>query len=164
MEFADLQCPFCRQFALTTYPILVNDYVRKGKLRIEFRTLTFIGPDSEKAGRAAAAAGQQKRESYFTQLWYFNQGQENSGYATDAFIAKIWKAAGVDVPQAKKFADSQASMAPIVLAQKGAEKYGVVSTPSFLIGETGKALTKFDVNLDDADAFKAAIDELLKPT
>ena len=126
-------------------------------------TLTFIGPDSEKAARAAAAAGQQKRESYFTQLWYFNQGQENSGYATDAFIEKIWKAAGVDVPKAKKFADSQASMAPVVAAQKGAEKYGVVSTPTFLIGETGKPLTKFDVDLADADAFKAAIDELLKP-
>lgn len=163
VEFADLQCPFCRQFALTTYPVIVNKYVATGKLRIEFRTLTFIGPDSEKAARAAAAAGQQKRESYFTQLWYFNQGQENSGYATDAFIEKIWKAAGVNPTQAKKFADSQASMVPVIAAQKGAEKYGVVSTPTFLIGMTGKPQTKFDVDLADADAFKAAIDELLKP-
>ena len=162
-EFADLQCPFCKQFALTTYPIIVNKYVATGKLRVEFKTLTFIGPDSEKAARAAAAAGEQKRESYFTQLWYFNQGQENSGYATDAFIEKLWKAAGVDPVKAKKFADSQASMAPVIAAQKGAEKYGVVSTPTFLIGETGKPQTKFDVDLSDADAFKAAIDELLKP-
>jgi len=162
-EFADLQCPFCRQFALTTYPIIVNKYVATGKLRIEFKTLTFLGPDSEKAARAAAAAGQQKRESYFTQLWYFNQGTENSGYATDAFVEKIWKAAGVDVPTAKKFAASQASMVPVVAAQKGAEKYGVVSTPTFLIGPTGKPQTKFDVDLSDAAAFKAAIDELLKP-
>ena len=138
-EFADLQCPFCRQFALTTYPVIVNKYVSSGKLRIEFKTLTFLGPDSEKAARAAAAAGQQKREAYFTQLWYFNQGQENSGYATDAFVEKIWKAAGVDVPTARKFADSQASMAPVVAAQKGAEKYGVVSTPTFLIGPDGQA-------------------------
>jgi protein-disulfide isomerase len=162
VEFADLQCPFCRQFALTTYPVIVNDYVRKGKVRIEFRTLTFIGPDSEKAARAAAAAGAQKRESYFTQLWYFNQGQENSGYATDEFINKIWTAAGVDVTKAKAFADSDKSLVPVEVAQKGAEKYGVVSTPSFLIGETGKPLTKFDVNLDDAEAFAAAFDELLK--
>ena len=99
VEFADLQCPFCKQFALTTYPVIVNDYVSKGKVRIEFRTLTFIGPDSEKAARAAAAAGAQDREAYFTQLWYFNQGQENSGYATDEFIEKIWTAAGVDVAE-----------------------------------------------------------------
>lgn len=163
VEFADFQCPFCKQFALGTFPILVNDYVRKGKLRIEFRSLTFIGPDSEKAARAAAAAGEQNRESFFNQLWYFNQGQENSGYATDAFIEKIWKAAGVDVAKAKKYADSEASLAPIKVAQKGAEKHGIVSTPSFLIGEDDEPPTKFDVNLDDAEAFKAAIDELAKP-
>ena len=162
VEFADLQCPFCKQFALTTYPIIVNDYVSTGKVRIEFRTLTFIGPDSEKAARAAAAAGKQDREAYFTQLWYFNQGPENSGYATDEFIEKLWKAAGVDVAQAKKFADSQASLVPVNAAQKGAEKFGVVSTPTFLIGETGKPLTKFDVELDNPDAFSAAFDELLK--
>ena len=163
VEFADLQCPFCKQFALTTYPVIVNDYVSKGKVRIEFRTMTFIGPDSEKAARAAAAAGAQDREAYFTQLWYFNQGQENSGYATDEFIEKIWKAAGVDVAKAKTFADSDAALKPVTAAQQEAEKYGIVSTPSFLIGETGKPLTKFDVNLDDAEAFKAAFDELLKP-
>ena len=71
--------------------------------------------------------------------------------------------AGVDVTKAKAFADSDKSLVPVAAAQKGAEKYGVVSTPSFLIGETGKPLTKFDVNLDDAEAFKAAFDELLKP-
>ncbi len=162
VEFADLQCPFCKEFALTTYPVIVNDYVREGKVRIEFRSMTFIGPDSEKAARAAAAAGDQDREAYFTQLWYFNQGQENSGYATDEFIEKLWKAAGVDVAKAKTFADSDEALAPIELAQKEAEKYGVVSTPTFLIGETGKPLTKFDVNLDNADAFAAAFDELLK--
>ena len=162
VEFADLQCPFCKQFAITTYPVIVNDYVSKGKVRIESRTMTFIGPDSEKAARAAAAAGEQDREAYFTQLWFFNQGQENSGYATDAFIEKIWKAAGVDVAKAKTFADSDAALKPVTAAQQEAEKYGIVSTPSFLIGETGKPLTKFDVNLDDADAFAAAFDELLK--
>ena len=162
VEFADLQCPFCKQFAITTYPVIVNDYVSKGKVRIESRTMTFIGPDSEKAARAAAAAGAQDREAYFTQLWYFNQGQENSGYATDEFIEKIWKAAGVDVAKAKTFADSDAALKPVTAAQQEAEKYGIVSTPSFLIGETGKPLTKFDVNLDDADAFAAAFDELLK--
>ena len=57
----------------------------------------------------------------------------------------------------------KARMGAVAQAQKEAEKYGVVSTPTFLIGETGKPLTKFDVNLDDAEAFKAAFDELLKP-
>ena len=57
IEFADFQCPFCRDFALNTLPVIINDYVRTGKIRMELRTLTFIGPDSETAARAAAAAG-----------------------------------------------------------------------------------------------------------
>jgi protein-disulfide isomerase len=162
IEFADLQCPFCKQFALSTYPVLVNDYVREGKLRIEFATLAFIGPDSEKGARAAAAAGEQGREAYFTQLWYWNQGTENSGYADDAFIEKIWKAAGVDVAKAKAFTASEASKKPLEAAQAQAEKYGVASTPSFVLGKTGGPYEKIEVDIGSADGFKAAIDELSK--
>ena len=58
-EYADLQCPFCREWTLRTLPTLVADYVRKGDLRIEFRGLAFIGPDSLTALESAEAAGEQ---------------------------------------------------------------------------------------------------------
>ena len=87
-EFIDYQCPFCRQYALSTYPELVAKEVRDGKLKIVTRPLAFIGPDSRKAARAAAAAAEQNKEFEFTQLFYNNQGQENSGYVTDAYIDK----------------------------------------------------------------------------
>ncbi len=54
LEYADYRCPFCRDYALNTMSILINDYVRTGKLRLVFNTLTFIGPDSESAARAGA--------------------------------------------------------------------------------------------------------------
>jgi uncharacterized membrane protein len=56
VEYADLQCPYCAEWARRTLPVLVDDYVRTGKLRIVFRGLAFIGPDSERALRAAIAA------------------------------------------------------------------------------------------------------------
>ena len=49
VEYADLQCPFCAEWSLRTFPELVADYVRDGELRIEFRGLTFIGPEFEQA-------------------------------------------------------------------------------------------------------------------
>jgi protein-disulfide isomerase len=55
VEYADLQCPFCAEWALRTFPELVTDYVREGQLRIEFRGLSFIGPESEDALRTALA-------------------------------------------------------------------------------------------------------------
>ena len=51
VEFADLQCPFCREYTLQTLPQLVQDYVRSGKVRMEFRDLAFLGKDSVTAGR-----------------------------------------------------------------------------------------------------------------
>ena len=36
VEYADLQCPFCAKWSLRAFPELVADYVRDGRLRIEF--------------------------------------------------------------------------------------------------------------------------------
>jgi len=162
IEYADYQCPFCRDYALNTMPILINDYVRTGKLRLEFEPLTFIGPDSETAARAGVAAGQQDLEWNFSHLFYFNQGTERSGYVTDAFINKLYAGAGVDAAKANAYRTTPAAAVPIATASAGAEKYGVASTPSFVVGPTGGPYTKLEVEISNADAFKSAFDALLK--
>lgn len=47
IEFADLQCPFCRDFAIHELPGIVKDYVKPGDVRMELHLLAFIGADSE---------------------------------------------------------------------------------------------------------------------
>ena len=89
VEFADLQCPFCKEFADNVTPRLIQDYVRTKKLRIQFQPLTFIGPDSEKAARYAIGSGGQNKLWNFVELFYRNQGTENTGYVTDEFVHKI---------------------------------------------------------------------------
>src|SRR3954449_5462660 len=37
VEIADAQCPFCRHFALYELPHVIQDQVRRGRLRIELR-------------------------------------------------------------------------------------------------------------------------------
>jgi protein-disulfide isomerase len=56
VEFADLQCPFCAQYARDALPRLIDRYVRPGRIRMQLRLLSFIGPDSECAARVAAAS------------------------------------------------------------------------------------------------------------
>ena len=36
-EFADLQCPFCRDYAVNVLPQVIERYVRTKKLRLELR-------------------------------------------------------------------------------------------------------------------------------
>ena len=83
VEFGDLQCPVCQAFSAQIAPGLISDVVRKGTAKYEFRQYTIIGPDSTAAAKAALAAGEQGRYWNFIELFYRNQGTENSGYVTD---------------------------------------------------------------------------------
>jgi protein-disulfide isomerase len=132
-EFADLQCPFCRDFSTGSFPQIVDKYVKPGDVKIVFRNLTFLGPDSVTAARAAAAAGAQNKLWDFVDLFYKNQGPENSGYVTDAFIEDLAGQVGLDVEKLQ--ADMSAPLVEQQLgeAQQQAAEFGIDSTPSFLI-------------------------------
>lgn len=155
IEFADLQCPFCREYSLNVMPKLVQDYVRPGKVRMEFRSLAFIGPDSERAARVAQATGEQNKLWNFLDLAYFNQGKENSGWATDAVLKRIATAAGVDVNRAFAARDSAAVTKALNAANVLATSSGVNSTPTFLVGR-GSSLKAVDAAGLPA-AIKAAV-------
>lgn len=161
VEFADLQCPICREYTLQSLPQLVQDYVRTGKVRMEFRNLSFLGPDSITAGRAAAAAAQQNKLWNFADVLYYNQGEENSGYVTQEFIDRINKAAGVDSAEADAFAKSDASQEPLGAANTMANQLGVNATPTILVGKRGGELKAVDADATDVAAYKSAIDAVL---
>lgn len=57
--WSDVQCPFCGRFALDTEPALVERFVRKGMLRLEWRDFPYLGEQSPLAAKAARAAGEQ---------------------------------------------------------------------------------------------------------
>jgi protein-disulfide isomerase len=163
VEYADLQCPYCGEFARDTLPTLVQDYVRTGRVRVVFRGLAFVGPESDAALRAALAAGQQNRLWNFTHLTYENQGAENSGWVTDSFIRSVsGEIAGVDVTRLVATAHSQSVTDSIATAQQLATSDGVNSTPSFLVGRTGGLLTRLSVGSLDASAFRPTLARLLR--
>ena len=161
VEFADLQCPFCREYALQTMPQLVQDYVRTGKVRMEFRNLSFLGQDSVTAGRAASAAAKQNKLWNFVDVLYFNQGEENSGYVTPQFLDRLYKAAGVDAGAAKTYAASSAAIDPLKTANTLADQEAVQSTPTIMIAKRGGSLKAIDADPTDVGGFKSAIDSLL---
>jgi protein-disulfide isomerase len=134
IEYGDLQCPVCKQYAEVILPPLIDSSVKSGKATLEFRNFTIIGPQSGSAGIAALAAGEQGRGWQFLELFYHNQGRENSGYATDAFLTAVAKAAGVQ-DLAKWNEDRKSAKLKNKLTAENAEaqKYGLTGTPSFAI-------------------------------
>jgi protein-disulfide isomerase len=161
VEFADPQCPFCRQYALGAMPEVIDKYVRPGRLRMELRVLAFLGPDSVRAARAYVASGFQNRLWNVADLGYWNQGRENSGYVTDAWLRGILGAVpGLDVERVLRDARSQAVTDRLAADQKASVRYRVASTPSFVMGRTGGSLQKVADGAVTSQQIGQAVDAL----
>jgi protein-disulfide isomerase len=161
-EFADLQCPICQAYTLDSMPTLINQYVRAGRLRMVFHQLPILGPDSQRAAQVAAGAAQQNRLWNFADLFYRNQGEENTGYVTPAFLAKI--TAGARVNGAEALAQPPSAAVKDQLATDAAlsNTFGFDATPSFLLGKTGKSPTPLSqVDVTDPSTFTSAINAQL---
>jgi protein-disulfide isomerase len=135
IEFADPQCPFCRDFAVRELPAFIRGPVRGGRVRMEFRTLAFIGADSEKAARFIEATGLQNRLWYAVEMLFANQGAENSGWVTDALLRSVAAAIpGLDEQRALAAVGSAQVTARLRANERLAGRHGVSSTPTFLVG------------------------------
>jgi protein-disulfide isomerase len=134
VEFTDLQCPFCRQFHVTTFEQLKKDYIDTGKLRYVSRDfpLDTIHPFAIAAARAARCAGDQGKfwEMRHTIL-VNNAALNNDVFATFAQDLKLnaasFKTCTADA--SKWLVDMQKDLTE----GSGA---GVSGTPSFVIGRT----------------------------
>jgi protein-disulfide isomerase len=155
VEFADPQCPFCKEYSLNEMPKVIQDDVRTGKAKMELRFLTFIGPDSVKAASVLQATAQQNKFWNASDLFYRNQGEENSGYVTDEFLTGVLDAAGADSAKAIAGAGDASVTQGLGEAKTLASRYGVESTPTLVVGPTGGDLQKVDAT---AAAIGKAVD------
>ena len=154
-EYVDLQCPVCAVAARESLPTLIRDYVRTGKVKLEARTLHFIGPDSERAARVAAGAEAQGRLWPFLEAFYAAQGQENSGYVTDDFLRSVARAAGVDADAALKAAGGAAAQDRLNRANADAQRLGVDATPTFTVARGDGAARVLGSGAQEATALSA---------
>jgi protein-disulfide isomerase len=147
-EYVDLQCPVCREYALTTFPSLVVQYVRTGKVQIQFHSLPVIaGPDgttsqSQNASRFALAVGQQNLLYPFSELMYENQQQEGTGYLTTSYLQTIAAGiTGINVSAATAGMNSAPVNNQVVADNAFASAHGANATPTFFVGRTGGSLS-----------------------
>ena len=162
VEFADLQCPFCAQYARDALPGLLRSWVRPGRLRLDLRLLSFIGPDSKPAARMAGAAALQDRLWQFSELFFLSQGTENSGYVTPAFLSVIGDVTpGLDVQRALDARGSASVTAQLARAQRSATQLHVQSTPSFFLLRPGHSPAQLHPSALTTEALSSAIEASL---
>jgi protein-disulfide isomerase len=146
LELLDVQCPFCQEHELDQQPTVIKNLVRTGKIRLLAQpvALTQMGEDSE-AGRAVALRLAHVNKAWdFLNLFYLNQGDEQTGYVTDDYLKKLVAAIpGTNPSQAKRTPDAadegelkkiqaiEDKQVELVAAQGGS-----FGTPAFAIGLT----------------------------
>ena len=111
------------------------------------------------AARAALAASEQGRYWNYVELFYRNQGAEESGYVTEPFLTAIAKGAGVsDVARWNRDRGSSRWNAALARTNAEAGKLGFEGTPSFVVQGPGGRRTLTVPTFGDIQAAIQAVE------
>lgn len=149
-EYGDLECPVCKDFALSAENQLISNDVRAGKVQLVYKSLctaTCNGPNQTWFGpqqAAAIAAGLQGLEWYYVEIFYHEQQNETTAYVNDSFLNAMAKQVR-GLNYAKWSSDRQSSTLTAQVTADGqqANSQGFQSTPTLVI--TGPKGTKQEV-------------------
>ena len=156
--FEDPQCPFCRQWDLETLPTVIKRYVKTGRLKLVYRGIEIIGPNSVLALQAIYAAGVQNKLWTFSDELYKLQGAENSGWITSAVLRRAARATGADGAAILSALGSSAVRAGLADAGKEATAGAVQGTPTFVIDRPPAIPRPLSVAALDPATFTQALD------
>jgi protein-disulfide isomerase len=158
LEFADLQCPFCRGYAEEQLPQVIENQVSSGEAKLDYRTFTIIDANSIPAAEAAIAAGRQGRGWNYVEIFYRNQGEEGTDYVNDEFLTAIARAAKVpNIARWNSDRKSAAVKAEVESATAEAERLRFEGTPSFAVQGPGTQGLEALGSLESAGAIESAI-------
>lgn len=165
--FADLECPFCRQFDLNALQALIHRYVRTGKLRIDFRAFETATRERETfliQQVAALAAGRQDKLWYFVELFFREQGEEFTGYVTKSYLRGLAEQVpGLRLSQWEVDRSDRSLFGQVQNDERVANRAHLTGTPSFLIGRTGGKLRPAETSsLTDPGELEREVNHVLR--
>lgn len=152
--FSDYQCPYCATWNEETLPTMM-EYVDKGDLRIEMRDLAVFGEESERAARAAYAAGLQDKYWEFHNAMFEGGEHPPKSELDDDSLVSTAKELGLDPTKFKGDLNSVDAHEEFEANAQESSSLGVASTPTFVIG--GKPL----VGAQPTKEFVGAVDDAL---
>lgn len=161
--YEDFQCPHCLNYTVNTEPTLMDEYVKTGKVKIEFRNFPILGSESVYAAAAGVCAAKENKFWEFKKLLFLAQAEAgqltnekvNIGRFNQDNLTKYATAVGLDATAFTTcFLDSttvDALTADVVAAQAA----GIRGTPGFILNGVAQAGQPADLAgwrklLDDA--------------
>lgn len=135
IEVSDFQCPYCKEWHDATYNMVLDDYVKTGKVRMAYVNFPLsIHAHAHQAAVAAMCAGAQAKFWPMHDALFASQAAWEKLVDPAASFDSLAKAAGVNQAQYKSCLTSPAIEALIAGDQERARDGGVTATPSFWVG------------------------------
>ena len=134
-EMSDFQCPYCRTFALTTFPALDSTYVATGKVRWVFINfpLTSVHQNAAAAALTAMCAAEQNAFWPVHDLLYRHQEGWAPLTEPGAFFLTLADSAKFSRPRLLACVRSPETQEAVRADAQGAQRAGAGSTPTFYI-------------------------------
>src|SRR5215510_14290868 len=173
VEFGDFQCPFCERFAMQTEPLLVENYIKTGKVHFTFRSAgnwvsKNIGQGSTESQDAAAAAycaaDQGKFWEMHDTLFANNRDVEDQGSFSSSRLAGMAESLGLDMTEFQNCYDNGKYAEQVQQDYDDAISAGIHGTPYFVITYQVNAETKTET-IDGAQpigVFQQTIEAILR--
>lgn len=162
--FSDYQCPYCAHFANNTLPLLEQEYIAKGQLKLVFRDLPYLQghPYAKSAAVAVHCAGEQNK---FWPMHNILFADQNRLKMED--LSRNAKLLALDVAVFQSCMNSGRHDEAINEDLEEAKQLSIQATPTFFFGftpEDGQALSVKGMMTGSQphETFQRFIDALLK--
>jgi len=126
VEFFDYRCPYCKTVAGRAMETAKKD----GKVKVMFKELPILGPESVFAARAALAA--QRQGKYIEFHLALMRTRER---LTDEITIRIAQGVGIDLEKLKKDMASPEIKRQLEANLELAQELGIRGTPAFIVGD-----------------------------
>lgn len=160
IDFGDYQCTKCMRFATQVEPLIIENYINTGKVKLVFKDLTIYGNDSVNGAIAAHCAADQNKYWDLHDHFYENQQAINSGWLSINNIKKFASEVGLDMQQFNACLDARKYYQKVQGNVEQALSIGAGETPTFIIIDSaGKS--KIVKGAQPFSVFKQVLDEML---
>lgn len=154
VEFSDFQCPFCSRFFEQTLPLIQNDYIKTGKVKLIYRDFPLsFHQYAQKAAEAAQCANEQGKFWEYHDILFNRQNEWASSGETK--FSDYAKELSLDVQKFNNCLSSGKYESEVKKDLQDGLSYGVQGTPTFFIN--GVAV----VGAQRYDVFKQIIEQQL---
>jgi protein-disulfide isomerase len=159
VEFSDYQCPYCKNFADQTEALIIDGYVKSGKVQFTARSAgNWVsgniggGVESQNSAMAAYCAADQNKFWDMHDALFANVLGEEAGSFTDRRLQAIAAGVGLDMAAFNSCYSNNKYQNQVSQDFQDAKTAGINGTPFFVITYTAGGQARTDT-IDGAQAY-----------